>query len=129
MEKFDFQPQEALFFLESQKIESHKTDALAAGGKQTLAADRRAAHQAHTEHTEEEQAELKRTEAEAKLEEEEVRECGRAAAGPADDEAALVMQVRELAYTPLARLLHASYTLLTRLSGGVCDAGARPMNK
>ena len=108
MEKCDFQPQEALFFLESQKLESHKPAALAAGGKQTLAADRQAAHQAHTEHTAEEPAQLQRIEAEATLEEKEVRECGhrpvRAAAGPADDEAALVMQVRELAYTPLTRL-------------------------
>ena len=31
MEKFDFQTQEALVFLESQKLESHKTAALAAG--------------------------------------------------------------------------------------------------
>jgi hypothetical protein len=52
------------------------------------------------------------------LKEKEVRECGhrpvRAAAGPADNEAALVMQVRELAYTPLTRLLHASLTRLRR---------------
>jgi len=79
------------------KLEAHKTAALAAGGKQTLATDRQAAHQARTEHREDAQAVLKRTEAEAKLEEKEVRECGRVAAGPAEDEeGALVMQVREL---------------------------------